>query len=134
MPIAPSATLKHTIAFRQCKAFPMDAKVEVISTHNPWRRNAISWNLFEKVLRQKTHWTVEEILSEAEKIGYFRSDAARHLRWLYTWGDFIEVNGQRHFPKEPEVEEKKPEPAPIKIIRPHQPVRKSKRHPARKRA
>jgi hypothetical protein len=43
---------------------------------------------------------VGEILVDAREIGYYESDTMQHLRWLYTWGDFIEINGQRHFPKQ----------------------------------
>jgi hypothetical protein len=28
------------------------------------------------------------------------TDVMSHLRWLYTWGDFLEINGQRYFPKQ----------------------------------
>jgi hypothetical protein len=92
MPIAPSATIQHKIAWRKCKSFPLDASVRVISSHNPWRPNAHGYNLFEMVLRKKPMTTAA--------IGYFETDTMSKLRWLYTWGDFIEVNGQRHFPKQ----------------------------------
>jgi hypothetical protein len=100
MPIAPSATIKHKIAWRRCKNFPLTATVHVISSHNPWRPNSRAWNLFEHVLRVKPITTIGEIMADATAIGYYESDVMQHLRWLYTWGDFIEVNGQRHFPKQ----------------------------------
>jgi hypothetical protein len=52
----------------------------------------------------KTTTTIAGILEDAEAIGYYRADVMRHLRWLYTWGDFIEINGVRYFPKEPELD------------------------------
>jgi hypothetical protein len=99
MPIAPSATVRHVIAFRRCKPFELNATVRIISTHNPWRPHSRAWNLFEYVLRMKTTTTIRGILDDAEAIGYYRADTMRHLRWLYTWGDFIEINGQRYFPE-----------------------------------
>jgi hypothetical protein len=104
MPIAPSATVRHATAFRRCKPFDLSASVRVISTHNPWRPNSRAYNLFEQVLRVKTTTTIAGILEDAEAIGYYRADVMRHLRWLYTWGDFIENNGVRYFPKEPELD------------------------------
>lgn len=108
MPIAPSATVRHVIAFRRCKPFDLNATVRVISTHNPWRPSSHGYNLFEKVLRPKNTamTTIGQIIDEAEAVGYYRAETARHLRWLYTWGDFIEINGMRYFP---EVESPEPE-------------------------
>jgi hypothetical protein len=100
MPIAPYAHVKHKLAWRKCPNFPMDATVVLISSHNPWRPGARAWNLFEHVLRKKPTTTVQEILNDAMAIGYFDTDVKSFLRWLYTWGDFIEVNGQRYFPKQ----------------------------------
>lgn len=108
MPIAPSATIRHKIAFRRCKDFDRSAIVHLISSHNPWRPNALGFNLFEQVLRVKPITTIGEILQDAQAIGYYETETMKHLRWLFTWGDFIEVNGQRHFPKQPGV---------VKIIR-----------------
>jgi hypothetical protein len=109
MPIAPSATVKHVTAWKACKSFPYDATVRVISTHNPWRPTALGWNLFEHVLRKKTTTTIGQIIKDAHEIGYDPYNTMQHLRWLYTWGDFIEINGQRYFPSEKQpVEEAKP--------------------------
>lgn len=109
MPIAPSATVRHVIAWKKQKNFDLSDSVRVISTHNPWRPNALGWNLFEQVLRVKASTTIGQIIEDAEAIGYDRFDTMRHLRWLYTWGDFIEINGKRYFPEveeEPVVEVK----------------------------
>jgi hypothetical protein len=103
MPIAPSATIQHVEAFKKCQRFALDSKVKVISTHNPWRPNAHGFNLFEHVLRNITEATVGEVIEAAMAIGYDRNDAARKLRWLYTWGDFIEIDGVRYFPEIPSV-------------------------------
>lgn len=100
MPIAPSATVRHKIAWRKCKNFDLDATVVLISSHNPWRPGSRAWDLFELVLRKKPMTTVGGILEDANAIGYYREDTMSHLKWLYTWGDFIEVNGQRYFPKQ----------------------------------
>lgn len=108
MPIAPYSHVKHKIAWRKCPNFPLDAKVELISSHNPWRPGARAWNLFEHVLRKKPITTVQGILEDAGAIGYWETDVKSFLRWLYTWGDFIEVNGQRHFPKQELVKTEAP--------------------------
>ena len=100
MPISPSAKIKHKIAFRQCRDFGPEETVRLISTHNPWRGRA--YNLFEQVLRVTPVTTVGQILKDASAIGYYECDVMRHLRWLYTWGDFLEINGNQYFP---EVEE-----------------------------
>jgi hypothetical protein len=100
MPIAPSATIRHKIAFRNQGNFALTDTVHVISTHNPWRPKSRAWNLFEFVLRPKLVTTVGEILDEANAIGYNRAEVMQHIRWLYTWGDFIEINGRRYFPKQ----------------------------------
>jgi hypothetical protein len=113
MPIAPSAEVKHVIAFRRCKNFDLASSVRVISTHNPWRRTALGWNLFEFVLRVKTVTTIGDILNDAHAIGYDPYNTMRHLRWLYTWGDFLEIDGKRYFP---EVIEPEPEPEPQPVV------------------
>jgi hypothetical protein len=60
------------------------------------------------VLRIRPTTTVGQILKDAVAIGYNRYNVMSHLRWLYTWGDFLEIDGQRYFPEvkqpEPEVE------------------------------
>lgn len=99
MPIAPSATVKHVEAFRRCKNFDPSWSVHVISTHNPWRPTALGWNLFEHVLRKKTVTTIGQILEDAAAIGYDPHNTMRHLRWLYTWGDFLVINNKRYFPE-----------------------------------
>lgn len=100
MPIAPSATIKHKKAWRACKNFPLNATVVLISAHNPFRPNAQGYNLFELVLRKNLMkpTTVQEIINDAQVIGYDETAVKSKLRWLYTWGDFLEINGQRHFP------------------------------------
>jgi hypothetical protein len=103
MPIAPSATVRHVVAWKRCKPFPENATVQVISTHNPWRPNSLGWPLFENVLRKKTTTTVGQILRDASDIGFDPFNTMQHLRWLYTWGDFIEIDGQRYFPAKEEV-------------------------------
>jgi hypothetical protein len=110
MPIAPHASVKHTDAFKACKAFPREATVRVISTHNPWRPGSLGWPLFEAVLRKKTNWTVGEVIDDAVGIGYDAHVAMSNLRWLYTWGDFIEIDGKRYFPEIKEA----PVEAPVK--------------------
>jgi hypothetical protein len=101
MPIAPSAVVKHKIAWRKCKNFDMDATVHVISSHNPWRPGSRAWKLFELVLRVKPVTTIRDIITDAMAAGYADdTDVMSHLRWLYTWGDFLEINGQRYFPKQ----------------------------------
>jgi hypothetical protein len=107
MPIAPYSHVKHKIAWRRQENFPLDAKVVLISSHNPWRPGARAWNLFEHVLRKRPISTVEQVLKDAGAIGYWETDVKSFLRWLYTWGDFIEVNGQRYFPKQ--------EPLPVTV-------------------
>lgn len=102
MPIAPHAHVKHTKAWRKCEPFDLDATARLISSHNPWRPGARAWNLFEQVLRPKPVSTVKQIVADAEAIGYRRKDVERHLRWLYTWGDFLEISGQRYFPVQEE--------------------------------
>lgn len=101
MPIAPYAHVKHKIAWRKCPDFPMEATVVVISSHNPWRPGCRAWNLFELVLRKKPITTIKEILEDARAAGYAEdTDVKSYLRWLYTWGDFIEIDGKRYFPKQ----------------------------------
>lgn len=108
MPIAPSATVKHKLAWKRQENFDLDATVRIISSHNPWRPNAYGYRFFEIVLRPKPITTVREILADAANlIGYQSTDVMSKLKWLYTWGDFIEVDGQRHFPKQEPLPEDK---------------------------
>ena len=102
MPIAPHAHIKHKIAWRKCKNFPMGATVHLISSHNPWRPGSFAWPLFD-ILRKKPMSTVQEILDDAAEIGFYHEATMLNLKWLYTWGDFIEIDGQRYFPKQTEV-------------------------------
>lgn len=111
MPIAPSATVRHVDAFKRQKPFELSWTVRVLSTHNPWRPSSHGFNLFEQVLRVRTETTIAQILQDAEAVGYYRSDVMRFLRWLYTWGDFLEINGQQYFPAKTEDQ---PDEAPRK--------------------
>jgi hypothetical protein len=118
MPIAPHAEIRHVDAFRRCENFSLESPVRVISTHNPWRRGARAWDLFELVLRKKTTSTIGEIIEDAVAIGYNRYNVMSHLRWLYTWGDFIEIDGQRYFPEVKLVPEPEPVLEPVEEVRP----------------
>lgn len=102
MPIAPHAHIKHKKAWRRCQDFPIDATIKLISSHNPWRPGSYSWPIFD-LLRKKPMATIEEILNDCQEIGYPRSQAMESLKWLYTWGDFIEINGQRYFAKQEQL-------------------------------
>lgn len=113
MPIAPHAEIRHVDAFRRCPNFHLEAPARVISSHNPWRRGSRAWSLFEHVLRKKTDWTVGEIIAEAQAIGYNPYNVMSHLRWLYTWGDFIEIDGNRYFPEVKPPPPPEPEPLPV---------------------
>lgn len=106
MPIAPSADIKHKIAWRKCRYFEMHEPVRLISSHNPWRPTGFAFNMWA-VLKARPVTTIGQILKDAEAIGYYRAAAMQHLKWLYTWGDFLEISGQRYFP-EMEIEEEMP--------------------------
>ena len=106
IPIAPSAPTKHKIAFRRCRRLESEDRVKLISDHNPWRTDGLGYHLFESVLRprQNQEMTVAEVQDIAERYQYPRPETERHLRWLYTWGDFLELNGMMFFRKS-EVEQ-----------------------------
>lgn len=82
----------HVIAWRACKHFPLNAKLEILSPVNPWRDNSPGGAFYAKVLTARPATIADAIHLSGMKPG----PAQGHLRWLYTWGDYIAINGARH--------------------------------------
>ena len=83
----------HVVAWRGCKSFDPSATITVVDLVNRWRQGTPGSDFFEAVLAKKPA-TVQAALDLAKAAGIGASDAQGHLRWYFTWGSHIQVNGQ----------------------------------------
>jgi hypothetical protein len=86
-------TTQHYLDFKAV-SFPETATLEYRSDKNPWRAN-IGGHPFYALILAKCPATTGAALDLAEAAGWRRKQAYDHLRWLYTWGDYIAVDGKR---------------------------------------
>ena len=73
------------------RPFSLKAKLELTTKYCPWHPRS-EGALFHKILVERTPCTVEEIVLYARGITATRVQG--HLRWLYTWGDYLKVDGK----------------------------------------
>jgi hypothetical protein len=64
------------------------------SDKNPWKENTGGYPCYALILAKRPG-TIGAALDLAAAAGWRRKQAYDHLRWLYTWGDYIAVHGKR---------------------------------------
>ncbi len=85
---------QHILDYRAQPAFPVTAKLALVSTVNPWRANSPGHAFYVKVLALKPA-TVKSAIDLGAKMGLKAGMVQAHLRWLYTWGGaYLSVDGQ----------------------------------------
>jgi hypothetical protein len=90
----------HIQAFRLQGEFAPTSKLEVVATSNPWRVGTPGATFYDKVLAKKPA-TVKAALELADKAGI--AGAQGHLRWLFTWGPHLKVDGKLHGSQAPKA-------------------------------
>jgi hypothetical protein len=86
-------TTQHYLDFKSV-AFPETATLKYRSDRNPWKENTGGHPFYALILKERPG-TIGEALDLAEAAGWGRKQAYDHLRWLYTWGDYIAIDGKR---------------------------------------
>lgn len=104
----------HRVAWKAQKAFPVDAKVQLLVNVTRWRPGGTGADFFAKVLGPLTADgatpTVADCIALGKKLGFSTWTVQAHLRWLYTWGDQVAIGGQKY---QATVEAKAPKKANV---------------------
>jgi hypothetical protein len=88
----------HVVHWRAQTAFDLNATLQLTSAHNPWRPTAPGFAFYNAVLAPLglSETTVGAVIESAAKAGYKAGVAQGHLRWLYTWGNYMLIGGALH--------------------------------------
>ena len=91
----------HTQAWRALKSFPTTATVNMLVNQPRWRPASRGADFWAKVLGPCTEFgtkptTVQALVEAADKVGLKAHRVHSMLRYLYTWGDQVEINGVRY--------------------------------------
>jgi hypothetical protein len=88
----------HVVHWRAQTAFDLNATLQLTSAHNPWRPTAPGFAFYNAVLAPLglSETTVGAVIESAGKAGYKAGVAQGHLRWLYTWGNYMLIGGALH--------------------------------------
>ena len=99
--LTPLANGKHVRVFKDQPPFAPSDTLTLMTDENPWGSNANTpgSRFFEVVMRQRPATVGDAIaISQQHDKGRAKEEriggAQGHLRWLYTWGPFLMVNGQ----------------------------------------
>jgi hypothetical protein len=90
----PRTAKEHVDAWRAQPLFPREAAIRFLSDVNPWGANVPGREFYKTVLAKRPA-TVGEMLDLAAVAGWRAVQAQGHLRWLYTRGDYVEIDGKR---------------------------------------
>jgi hypothetical protein len=105
----------HTQAWRSTKNFPTSASVNMLVNKPRWQAHSRGADFWDKVLGPCTEFgtkatTVQALLDAAATVGLKAHRVHSMLRYLYTWGDQVEIAGKRYVavvevktPKQPKV-------------------------------
>lgn len=88
------STTNHHHACVTCPDFPHGASLRFLRGDNPWGIGSPGRE-FYAVLLNKQPATIGEALDFAAIAGWKAKEAMKHLRWLYTWGDYIAIDGKQ---------------------------------------
>ena len=87
--------VQHTAAWRAHKAFPVSASIKMLTNTPRWRPASRGADFYAKVLSQNPA-TVADAIAMGAKVGIRAGQVQSFLRYLYTWGDQVEIGGQRY--------------------------------------
>jgi hypothetical protein len=85
--------VQHTSAWRAHKPFPLTASIKMLVTVPRWRPGSRGADFHAKVLVQNPA-TVADAIALGAKVGIKAGQVQSFLRFLYTWGDQVEIGGQ----------------------------------------
>jgi hypothetical protein len=87
--------IQHTSAWRAHKPFPLTASIKMLVTVPRWRPGSRGADFHAKVLSQNPA-TVADAIALGAKVGIKAGQVQSFLRFLYTWGDQVEIGGHRY--------------------------------------
>jgi|SRR5262245_5793612 len=95
--------VSHFTAWRAQKSYPAHAIVDVLVSVPRWRPSGLGYDFWQKVLGPlsefgTTYTTVQACIDAGKAHGIAASMVQSHLKWFYTWGDQVEINGTRYVP------------------------------------
>jgi hypothetical protein len=99
-PEPPEPVDSHHEAWMAQPRFPFKARLEFLHDVNPWSPRSQGFRYYETLLKSRAT-TIDEAIAVAVKMGITRSEAQKHLRWIYTWVrakgfPFIAVDGKTY--------------------------------------
>jgi hypothetical protein len=75
----------HFETWKRNEPFPLEARVQVLLTNNPWRQDSDGYFFFQNVLtRRPLPKTVQEVMERAKAFGFSAAQTNRHLRFVYA--------------------------------------------------
>jgi hypothetical protein len=91
----------HTAAWRSTTKFPNTAKVEMLVNCPRWQAHSRGADFWAKVLGPETEMgtkatTIQVLIDKAATVGLKPHRVHSMLRYLWTWGDQVEINGKRY--------------------------------------
>jgi hypothetical protein len=86
----------HEKRWRDCNDFSHDVTLVLIPGRpNPWTPGSDGDRFYKEVLVAAKPKTVGEAIEAAKKlIPPLKNGVQGHLRWLWTWGDYIRIGGR----------------------------------------
>jgi hypothetical protein len=105
----------HTAAWRSSKNFATTAKVNMLVNCPRWSAHSRGADFWAKVLGPVTEYgtkptTMQALLDAGKAVGLKAHRVNSMMRYLYTWGDQVEIDGKRYVavvevktPKQPKV-------------------------------
>jgi hypothetical protein len=111
------------------KNFPLDASINILFNIPRWRPGGEGHDFWTRALcRLPQGGTVAQAIALGKEIGLSAGVVQQHLRWLYTWGDQVEIGGHR-YASTAQVETIGPDlvPAPAPVEAPAAPKGKGKK-------
>ena len=85
----------HWLAAQAQAPFAPTASLRILSPENPWRPNSDGHRFYSALLAADlTNATIQTAIDIGAPLG-LRYSVQDHLRWLFTWGPYIEIDGKR---------------------------------------
>jgi hypothetical protein len=115
-----SSTSQHHDDWKAQPDLAPTATIRLLTTDNIWAikgragKNGRGYQFFVKVLA-KGPKTVQEAIDLGKKIGLTPGQVQEHLRWLYTWGPYMEIDG-RLWQRQPQLHPGRAEIEPSREI------------------
>jgi hypothetical protein len=87
-------TAEHKEAFKAQGPFEEKDRLSLTEEACPWNEGSNGARFYAKVVKEAE--TMADALRLGEKAGFSATDTRREMRWLFTWGPFLKVNGKLH--------------------------------------